>query len=204
MIKLIFICALTVFSSVSNAATWWNVGGGTFSVVEPSGAIVGGAPVVFGGNGAFSEGVFNGSASAIATDSQATYVGIDTFQFLAIDVFTYFAPSGKDGESARISGLNAPSIDLYTMTADMTSMFANWNSSEGYVGEYSIGGIATVTSIDEYSYELVWDSIQTSGPYQGMTVNMTMQVSSVPVPAAVWLFGSGLIGLFGFSRRTKH
>ena len=28
-------------------------------------------------------------------------------------------------------------------------------------------------------------------------------VSAVPVPAAVWLFGSGLIGLVGFARRTK-
>lgn len=28
-------------------------------------------------------------------------------------------------------------------------------------------------------------------------------VSAVPVPAAVWLFGSGLIGLIGFARRKK-
>lgn len=29
-------------------------------------------------------------------------------------------------------------------------------------------------------------------------------VSAVPVPAAVWLFGSGLIGLIGVARRKKH
>ena len=28
-------------------------------------------------------------------------------------------------------------------------------------------------------------------------------VSAVPVPAAVWLFGSGLIGLIGIARRKK-
>ncbi len=28
-------------------------------------------------------------------------------------------------------------------------------------------------------------------------------VSAVPVPAAVWLFGSGLVGLIGFSKRRK-
>jgi hypothetical protein len=28
-------------------------------------------------------------------------------------------------------------------------------------------------------------------------------VSSVPVPAAVWLFGSGLLGLIGIARRKK-
>jgi len=34
----------------------------------------------------------------------------------------------------------------------------------------------------------------------GNSMHVT-SVSSVPVPAAVWLFGSGLIGLVGFSRR---
>ncbi|MDH5473491.1 MAG: VPLPA-CTERM sorting domain-containing protein [Gammaproteobacteria bacterium] len=31
----------------------------------------------------------------------------------------------------------------------------------------------------------------------------SVAVSAVPVPAAVWLFGSGLIGLIGFARRKK-
>ncbi len=29
-------------------------------------------------------------------------------------------------------------------------------------------------------------------------------VSAVPVPAAVWLFVSGLVGLVGFARRKAH
>ena len=29
------------------------------------------------------------------------------------------------------------------------------------------------------------------------------QVAPVPVPAAVWLFGSGLLGLLGVARRRK-
>lgn len=32
--------------------------------------------------------------------------------------------------------------------------------------------------------------------------NVQVQISAVPVPAAAWLFGSGLLGLFQFSRRT--
>jgi len=32
-------------------------------------------------------------------------------------------------------------------------------------------------------------------------IGFTAEVSQVPVPAAVWLFGSGLLGLIGFSRR---
>jgi len=30
-----------------------------------------------------------------------------------------------------------------------------------------------------------------------------VSASAVPVPAAVWLFGSGLIGLIGVARRKK-
>ena len=30
------------------------------------------------------------------------------------------------------------------------------------------------------------------------------QVSAVPVPAAIWLFGTGIIGLIGFSKRRKE
>jgi len=35
------------------------------------------------------------------------------------------------------------------------------------------------------------------------TLDYTAGVSAVPVPAAVWLFGSGLLGLVGVSRRKK-
>ena len=33
--------------------------------------------------------------------------------------------------------------------------------------------------------------------------NMSLTVSPVPIPAAVWLFGTALIGLVGFNRRKK-
>ena len=32
---------------------------------------------------------------------------------------------------------------------------------------------------------------------------MTFETTVVPVPAAVWLFGSGLLGLIGVARRKK-
>jgi hypothetical protein len=41
------------------------------------------------------------------------------------------------------------------------------------------------------------------GPFQGFNANFNVMINPVPVPAAVWLFGSGLIGLFGLSRRKK-
>ena len=48
------------------------------------------------------------------------------------------------------------------------------------------------------------------GPVEGCgvdayfdNVTITTDVSAVPVPAAVWLFGSGLLGLVGVARRKK-
>jgi hypothetical protein len=34
-------------------------------------------------------------------------------------------------------------------------------------------------------------------------ISITADVAAVPVPAAVWLFGSGLLGLIGVARRKK-
>jgi hypothetical protein len=48
------------------------------------------------------------------------------------------------------------------------------------------GGAPTCTS--DYS----WDN-----------VSITADIAAVPVPAAVWLFGSGLVGLVGVARRRK-
>jgi hypothetical protein len=42
--------------------------------------------------------------------------------------------------------------------------------------------------------------------YGGFNFNFNLQGSMtvVPIPAAVWLFGSGLLGLLGLARRKKY
>lgn len=41
------------------------------------------------------------------------------------------------------------------------------------------------------------------GPGAGDLITVTFAASAVPVPAAVWLFGSGLLGLIGMARRKQ-
>jgi len=61
---------------------------------------------------------------------------------------------------------------------------------------------------DGDTYSLIYSativSIEPSGsggtPY---LLNLTGTISAVPVPAAIWLFGSGLVGLMGVARRLK-
>jgi hypothetical protein len=47
-----------------------------------------------------------------------------------------------------------------------------------------------------------------NGPFPGFNANFNASMAStpdavVPVPAAVWLFGSGLLSLVGIARRKK-
>ncbi len=46
-------------------------------------------------------------------------------------------------------------------------------------------------------------SALSGGSFDGMSLSMEF-VSTVPVPAAVWLFGSGLIGLIGVARKRRR
>ncbi len=42
-----------------------------------------------------------------------------------------------------------------------------------------------------------------SGNYEHFSHASLLVRTPVPIPAAVWLFGSGLLGLIGFSKRTQ-
>jgi len=56
-------------------------------------------------------------------------------------------------------------------------------------------------------YILAWEDLRVShNHYDGDFNDMVLMIESVqpvPVPAAVWLFGSGLLGLVGIARRKK-
>ncbi len=56
---------------------------------------------------------------------------------------------------------------------------------------------------DEYSLGEAGSPYDASNPVDGNIYELDTLHGVVPIPAAVWLFGSGLLGLFGFSRRKK-
>lgn len=102
-----------------------------------------------------------------------------------------------------------------TMTANLQSLFAGL-ASTGWAGllvspaspptvPLNIGGVAT-GSFNEVTnaFDVSWTRPLTGIPYLSsgtFSLQGTAQLAAVPVPAAVWLFGSGLIGLVSLARR---
>ena len=76
------------------------------------------------------------------------------------------------------------------------------------------GATGTTTTLGQLSLgadDGIGGTPMDNGPFSGYNANFDMtsvtvtsvETSAVPVPAAVWLFGSGLVGLAGIARRRK-
>jgi len=78
---------------------------------------------------------------------------------------------------------------LFELNSDGTGSIRNSNNTGGV--NPSSGEVVNVDFGDEYITNLTFDPSQ-------LTIT-----AAVPVPGAMWLFGSGLLGLVGMARRKK-
>lgn len=137
--------------------------------------------------------------------------------------------NGGDGESTRTIGeivsINwdtsgvFPTIQIVSITADALDFTGSWSadfSTPYTVGLIPLGADNELNSSLAGSQEDIYDAIigtafATSAPPAFSPLpdptffgTFTFSAASaVPIPAAVWLFGSGLLGLIGIARRTK-
>jgi hypothetical protein len=98
--------------------------------------------------------------------------------------------------------------DVCALTVDLSAWEVMWNGSAFEQGPrplntgpfvFAEGSFNVVTN----EYVLEWDSQILGGPFSGVTASWRLEGKVVPVPAAVWLFSSGLLGLIGMARRRK-
>lgn len=98
----------------------------------------------------------------------------------------------------NFDSFTSASGDDFNLTVDNTLILADYNANDisslvtnvsGQFDEYNFNGITGT----EY---LFW----ADGDSDSFRIDQ-MEVSAVPVPSAVWLFGSGLLGLVGVARR---
>jgi hypothetical protein len=111
-------------------------------------------------------------------------------------------------------------VDTYSgtlLTADVSQFgfFDSGGTSDSYDFLFTItgGALASVFGGTGADLAVVVDSEQSnfsgvftsdfSGEAKGTMGPPTVPPSAVPVPAAAWLFGSGLLGLVGIARRKK-
>ena len=113
----------------------------------------------------------------------------------------------------RLAGINLfpTSADLMFLYTDvMGSDFSTGNGSETILmtldptgSAFSGTNIPNPLSPLSHSFFIYLETVNGVRQAAGIGLPGSLTFTPVPVPAAVWLFGSGLLGLIGFARRKK-
>jgi len=100
---------------------------------------------------------------------------------------------------------NAGNFDWSTANPTYDSSSLNYIGNEANLGHLS--SVTKVFSLEPGLYTLVFggNARDVTGATLGFDIGYqaTLTTAPVPVPAAVWLFGSGLAGLVGLARRRR-
>jgi len=156
---------------------------------------------------AYEAGAFQNTTLTSSTMSGSgwTYAGLDatnygaegTSQFsvtFGVDQLTDFSLTGNLDTSLWGAG------DLYVSLKENGSEIFGlsvWDLPTSGVNPFNFNGQFTVGN----TYNLTLYSYTYDSDYYDEKWTFNLNTTVVPVPAAVWLFGSGLLGLIGVARR---
>jgi len=185
----------TALLLVSGAASAVSVStGGTFDMYDPGGALIN-VDATIAGFVDEAAGTWGVSSSApfyglLWSASNGTLYGEGTYTI-----------STDDSATGGVSGADA----TFTVGAGQLggSIKFAWGSTTGI----DVINIWDINADGSLSYATVPG--MGDGPFPGFQASFELTgaglatPSAVPVPAAVWLFGSGLVGLAGVARRRK-
>jgi hypothetical protein len=179
---------------------------GTFAMLTPSGTVQGGsAPNDPHVTGSMTMDLGTGTGSGSFQPSVTFTSGFWTTHSI---VLTATAPGTVHADMMIDWIDNGPGNNIgvdgpFPVTAEFG--MAPTSPCSG-MGCYTVGNTFTLTTLDGPNADGIPGNPMTTGPFQGYNAafNGTLTVTSVvPVPAAVWLLGSGLLGLAGAVFRRK-
>ena len=149
------------------------------------------------------------TTSALHADDVATEVGTST------ELVLYYKQDFGGGESGIFSdnyettftGFDSSGeptgADIVHDIGDLVSIscpecYLVVKDGNGDPSQYIID-LATWNGLDTLSLSGFWDGVGVKGAISHVAIYG--DINAVPVPAAIWLFGTALIGLVGFGRR---
>ncbi len=117
---------------------------------------------------------------------------------------------GFTGMHGASSATTVTSTGVNTASIDFSGWYINWAvNGVTDIGLGNGGAASVICAVDctaGDSYTLDYSTIIASDDPSGFgdvlyNLHMEGTFSTIPIPAAIWLFGSGLIGLVGMARR---
>jgi len=159
-----------------------------------------------------------GGSSLPSTAHDPNAIAVFDWYSLPVSLYTAATNLGDTYSTAgTVTGGPVPSGHLDnlagTITMDLSGLFGTWSDGDYITGTSRNDGITSARATGTWNpatraYTLYWDSktIGLACPEpNGCVSHWTLPgtASPVPVPAALWLFGFGLLGLFGLQRRLS-
>lgn len=143
-----------------------------------------------------------------------------------IDQWFYSGANGQDYTASAIAGNTTTGLDLsgwrvHWGPTDATAQFVNLGTGAWQplnCADLGCTGYTFTNGVARFQWDGVYDHVYTldytalapyppgtSFPGEGTDYYLHLEgtVEAVPIPAAAWLFGSGVVGLLGVARRKK-